>query len=338
MKVLLVGGGGFMGARTARLMRDAGHDVTVLTRGSRSLPEGVEALTADRHDLAALGAALERRRFDFTVDFVAYEAQDVESLLRVPYAALGRYVLISTGQVYLVTLTDRLPCREEDSDSPLRPEPSAGTDDHGQWTYGVGKRRAERALLALRASHGVRSLILRLPIVQGEGDPSLRLWGWLERMLDGGPVLVPDGGTQPLRFLYAGDVARALLQLLVQGPPRGVVYNLAQPDLVTLRDFLERVARCAGLSPRFVDVPWEGLEAAGVGRWEVPYAGPWSSVLEPARALGDWGFEATRADDYLPAVVRWHLENRPARSHRGYAARPRELALAERLQAARGPA
>ena len=338
MRVLLVGGAGFMGGRTARLVRDAGHDVTVLSRGTRPVPPDVRILVADRRDPASLAAALEHARFDFTVDFVAYEAADVEGLLRVPYAVLGRYVMISTGQVYLVTTADRTPCREEDSDSPLRPEPVRGTDDHAQWSYGVGKRRAERALLALRASHGVRATILRLPIVQGEEDPSLRLWAWLERMLDGGPVLVPDGGGNPLRFLYAGDVARALLRLLEQGQPPMPAYNLAQPDVVTLRGFLERAARAAGLAPRFVDVPWEALEAGGVGRWEIPYAGPWSSVLEPARAAAEWGFEATPTDGYLPAVVRWHLEHRPPRGHGGYAARPRELALAGRLTTGTGAA
>ena len=333
MKVLLVGGAGFMGNRTAWLLRDAGHQVAVLSRGRLPLPAGVEALVADRRDPVALASALERRRFDFTVDFVAYDADHVESLLRLPGFEPGCYVLISTGQVYLVTLNERTPCPEEADGSPLRPEPQAGTEDHAQWSYGIGKRRAESALLSLFNSHGVRGVILRLPIVQGEGDPSLRLWGWLERMLDGGPVLVPDGGTWPLRFLYAGDVARALLRLLEDGPPPQAVYNLAQPDILSLREFLERVARTAGSAPRFVDVPWKDLEQAGVGRWDLPYAGPWSSVLDPARAVGEWGFAGTRVDDYLQAVVGWHLEHRPPQSHRGYAARPRELALVERLAA-----
>lgn len=320
-----------MGNRTARLLRDAGHQVAVLSRGRLSLPAGVEALVADRCDPVALASALERRRFDFTVDFVAYDADHVESLLRLPQFEPGRYVLISTGQIYLVTVNEKTPCPEEADGSPLRPEPQVGTEDHAQWSYGIGKRRAESTLLSLLTSHGVRGVILRLPIVQGEGDPSLRLWGWLERMLDGGPVLVPDGGTWPLRFLYAGDVAQALLRLLEDGPPPQAVYNLAQPDILSLREFLDRVARTAGSASRFMDVPWKELEQAGVGRWDLPYAGPWSSVLDPARAVGEWGFAGTRADDYLQAVVGWHLENRPTQSHRGYAARPRELALAARL-------
>lgn len=336
MRILLIGGAGFMGARTARALLDAGHEVAVFSRGRRPVPAGAEALAADRRDPAALSAALEHRRFDFTVDFVAYDAADVEGLLRVPYAALGRYVLISTGQVYLVTEAAGPVFREEDDGRPLKPEPPAGSADHAEWSYGVGKRRAEGALLSLRASHGVRGVVLRLPIVQGEGDGSLRLWAWLERTLDGGPVLLPDGGRQQVRFIHAGDVTRAILHLLDHDPPRLAVYNLAQPDTLPLRAFLEQAAQAAGLAPRFVEVAWEELEAAGLDRSCAPYAGPWASVLDPARAAAEWGFACQRSEEYLPGVVRWHLENRPEKSHGGYAQRPRELALAGRLAAGRG--
>jgi nucleoside-diphosphate-sugar epimerase len=306
----------------------------VLSRGRRPLPARVEALVADRCDPAALAAVLSGRRFDLTADFVAYDADHVESLLRLPRVELGRYVLVSTGQVYLVTRAGLASWRESDSENPLRPEPPAGTPDRAEWDYGVGKRRAEEALLALRGSQGIDGLILRLPVVQGEGDPSLRLWAWLERMEDGGPVLLPEGGAQTVRFLYAGDVARALLRLLEAGPLPHSAYNLAQPGALTLREFLERAARAAGLVPRFVSASWAELESAGVERWALPYAGAWSSVLDPARAAAEWGFAGAPADEYLPVVVRWHLENRPGKSHRGYALRPRELALAERLRTA----
>src|SRR4030095_13916197 len=95
----------------------------------------------------------------------------------------------------------------------------ATPDDHAQWTYGVRKRRAEQTLLSLRATHGMRALALRLPILHGEGDGSLRLWAWIERMLDGGPILLPAGGERPIRHLYAGDVAAAIAWLPGKPPP-----------------------------------------------------------------------------------------------------------------------
>lgn len=329
--MLILGGTGFMGARAARAMAEAGHRVSVLSRHPVAGDGTFEHLIADRCDPTALARALEGRRFDFSVDFCAYDAAHVEGLLLVPYAALGRYVLISTGQIYLATEAPRIPYREEDSGFILKPEPPLGSADHGQWSYGVGKRRAEGALFALRNSHGVRGVALRLPIIQGEGDPSLRLWAWLERMLDGGPLLLPGGGDNPTRFLYAGDVARALLMLLEGPPPREPAYNLAQPEIVSRRDFLERVALAAGMTPRFMDVGADEIQADEVPGTLLPFGGRWASVLDPALAAAEWGFSGTRLDDYLPGVVRWHLEHRPARSHDSYASRALELRLAERL-------
>lgn len=334
MRILLVGGAGFLGGHVGRAFLEAGHDVSVISRGRRPLPPGVTHLQADRTDAEQLGRQLEGRHFDFTVDFTAYDAADVERLLLIPYAALGRYVLISTGQVYLVTQNPPIPAAEEDSERPLKPEPEPGTREHANWVYGMGKRRAEGALLALREMHGVRSVILRLPIIQGEADGSLRLWAYLERMLDGGPIVLPDGGTRPVRHVYAGDVAAAIVRLAGMPPPRFRIYNLAQPEIVTLREFLTRTALAAGVEPRFVDATWEEIEATGLEADFSPYGGRWASVIDPARAA-EWGFAGSRLADYLPRVVKWHLEHRPEQSHEGYALRAAELALAARVAAAR---
>ena len=331
LRVLLVGGSGFMGERVAAALHERGHSVTVLTRGQRSVPDGCDVLAVDRSDTAALRAGLEGRRFDLTIDFLAYDSQDVERLLTLPYAALGRYVMISSGQVYLVASGAEVPYREDDAERPVIAEPELDSSDHAEWRYGVGKRRAERALLALRGTHGVRALALRLPIVQGEHDASLRLWAYLERMLDGGPILLPDGGVRPVRHVYVGDIARAIVWIADHDPPRGAAYNLATPEVVSVRELLERVAQAAGLTPRFVDVPWSELRAAGLDDSCSPYAGRWSSVVDPSRMAVEWGLLGTRLDDWLPRVVRWHLEQRPTASHSGYARRPLELELAARL-------
>lgn len=333
MRVLLVGGTGFLGGHVRTALLAAGFEVSVVSRGVRPVPAGVTHLQCDRRDVEALGRLLEGRRFDFTVDFTAFDAADVERLLLIPYAALGRYVLISSGQVYLVTQGMRVPSSEEDSERPLIAEPPQGTADHAEWEYGVGKRRAEGALLALRERHGVRGTILRLPIIQGEGDTSLRLWAYLERMLDGGPIVLPDGGTQPVRHVDAADVAQAILTLAGRRPPRHAVYNLAQADIVTLREFLSRVALAARLEARFVDATSAEITDAGIDPSFSPYGGRWSSVPDPSRAA-EWGFAGSRLGDYLGRVVRWHLEHRPAKSHAGYAQRDAEIALAARLSPA----
>ena len=327
-RVLLVGGSGFMGRHVSRALIAAGHHVIVLARHAGS-EEGVEYVIGDRSEVESLRHALDGRRFDLTVDFLAYDAADVERLLLVPHAALGRYVMISTGQVYLIAQGAEPPFRADAADADVIPAPARTDRPYGGWAYGVGKRRAEKVLLGLRGTHGVRAVALRLPIVQGAGDGSLRLWAWIERMLDGGPILLPDGGVRPIRHVWAGDVARAVVWLVEHDAPRHAFYNLAQPDLPTLREFLEKVARIVGVTPTFVDASWEELLTAGFDEIDLaPYAGRWASRLDPSRAAGEWGFTGTSVDQYLPEVVRWHLENRPTKSHFGYDMRPQELEFA----------
>ena len=116
-------------------------------------------------------------------------------------------------------------------------------------------------------------------------------------------------------------------------PSKHPVYNLAQQDTVTLRDLVSRIARIAGATPRFVDATWEEIAAAGLDPSFSPLGGRWSSVPDPSRAA-EWGFQASRLDDYLPGVVRWYLEHRPEDSHPGYAERGKEIEMARRLLAA----
>jgi hypothetical protein len=102
-----------------------------------------------------------------------------------------------------------------------------------------------------------------------------------------------------------------------------------------LREVVERMARLVGVDVLRVDVSQAELEAAGLDRSCSPWSGRWVSVLDPSLAVTEWGFEARRLDEVLPAVVKDHLDRRPSRSHPGYASRARERELAARLAAAR---
>lgn len=327
MKVLLLGGSGLLGGPTRDAFVAAGHDVTVASRGALANPPSVRSIRVDRKDPGALAKALEGERFDFTVDLLAYDDADVTALFDSGVAP-GRLVMISTGQVYLVARDPRPPFREADATAPAMAEPEPGTRAHGNWVYGVGKRAAEAALVRESRARGVPSLALRIPAVQGEGDgaSTARLWAWIERMRDGGPLIVPDAPSR-LRFVYSGDVATALLRLAeMESWPAMAALNLAQPDECSLREFLALVARALGVTPKFVPVDEARLADAGVAD-ALPYTGRWWSNPDPTVARG-LGFETRAPDAYLPSVVRAHLEHPPA-SHEGYALRAKELALGQ---------
>src|SRR6185369_11424922 len=208
------------------------------------------------------------------------------------------------------------------------------TRDHDEWKYGMGKRAMEAALARASAATGLRALALRIPVVQGEEDHagSRRLWAWIERLLDGGPVLLPEAGRQVVRFVYVEDVAEALLALATAPAwPAERALNFAQPDEMPLRTFLEHVAALAGATPRFVAVDRTALEHAGLADTCAPYWGRWCSRPHPARAIARLGVRPRAIAEYLPGVVQAHIAAPRPSSHPGYARRAEEIALARAI-------
>ena len=58
MKILLIGGTGFVSGTVAKVALEAGHDVTVVTRGIKPIPAGLKQITADRFAPGSLEAAI----------------------------------------------------------------------------------------------------------------------------------------------------------------------------------------------------------------------------------------------------------------------------------------
>ena len=115
MKTLAIGGTRNLGPSLVDALLEAGHRVSLFNRGITPgvLPDSVERLTGDRSDAAQLGAALGRREFDLVVDTTLYTGTDAASVVRILKGRVGRYVFLSTGQVYLVRVGLERPYREE---------------------------------------------------------------------------------------------------------------------------------------------------------------------------------------------------------------------------------
>jgi nucleoside-diphosphate-sugar epimerase len=280
--------------------------------------------TTDEFDRALAG-----RSFDAAVDFAGFVAADVQRSVRVLEGRVGHYVFISTGQVYLVREPRPSLARETDYDGPLMPEPPPGHPDHGDWTYGVGKRAAEDFLAAAFARAAFPATRLRVPIINGERDHTRRLEGYLWRLLDGGPLLLPDGGTHRLRHVYVRDVSRTIAGLLREPRTFGQAYNLCQEETPTLAEVVETLAAQLGARPRLRAVPRAALEAAGLDPVRVsPFSGRWMSFLDPARAREELGFRPTPLAAYLGSIVASFLAHPPATPPDAYGERRRETALA----------
>ena len=81
MKILLIGGTGFVSGTVAKVALEAGHDVTVVTRGIKPIPAGLKQITADRFKPGSLEAAIANAGcFDFIVDCFGFIEKQTELL------------------------------------------------------------------------------------------------------------------------------------------------------------------------------------------------------------------------------------------------------------------
>ena len=321
---LIIGGTRNLGPGIASALVHRGFQVTVFHRGlteSAALPDSVERLFGDRSDAAALGAALGSRCFDVVIDTTLYTGADAEAAARVFAGRAGRYVMLSTGQVYLVRPGLARPFAERDYAGPTTPAPTDSQFDLDNWNYGMHKRAAEDALRA--ASFPVT--ILRLPMVNSERDHFHRLKNYLARLRDRGPMLIPDGPHLLLRHVYGGDVVRAVMRV-VEARVDGT-FNVGQDETPTIEELLDHLAALiAAPKPRIVRLPVQVLWKRGLMPACSHFSEPWMSALDNRLGKDKLGLTYTPAPIYLETLVR-DYEAHPALPA-GYERRAEELALA----------
>ncbi|MBN2198629.1 MAG: NAD-dependent epimerase/dehydratase family protein [Candidatus Aminicenantes bacterium] len=329
MNVLVVGGTRFLGWHIVRRLLEDGREVTLFNRGLTPDDFGgeVRRLRGDRRDGCAFRVLAGSRDWDAVVDLIAYDAGDSRSAVDVFRERVGHFLHISTGAVYIVTRDYPCPLREEDYDRELSPRPAA---DDGLWLYGTKKREAEDVLNAAHAEHGFPATSLRLPIVLGERDYTLRAYSYFLRVEDGKTVILPDGGLCPSTYVYAGDVAAAVSANLGNAASFGRAYNLAQAEIVSLREFVRKSASALGANPEIADIPKDVLDRTGWGRGFSPFSVRRPFVLSIERAAREWGFVPSPFDEWLRATALWFRDRYRGPLPENYLRREEEAEMARR--------
>jgi nucleoside-diphosphate-sugar epimerase len=313
MKILIIGGTRNMGHFLTLALIEQGHEVTILNRGITrdDLPATVERLQADRTVASQLEEAVRGRTFDAVVDFVLYSGSEAQVVVDLFHGKTDHYIFVSSGQVYLLRKDIERPFRENDYEGELIPEPPLNTYDHEEWSYGRQKRRAEDVLAQAYAERGFPYTSLRLPMVNSERDPFNRLYGYILRLKDAGPILVPDTPDHKLRHIYAGDVVRVIMMLLEGGLAKGDVFNLSQGETLSLQDFLALLGALVGIEPRVIRVERSLLEANGFLPDCSPFSDLWMSELDNKRSLKELGITYTPLREYLATLVSYYEDNPP---------------------------
>jgi nucleoside-diphosphate-sugar epimerase len=330
MRSLIIGGTRNLGPSIVHALLRRGDEVAVFNRGQTrdDLPEEVERLRGDRTDVDQLRRVFGGREFDLVVDTTLYTGAEAEAAVALFAGRAGRYIFLSTGQVYLVRTGVKRPFKEDDYAGPVMEQPpKSNASDYENWLYGFDKRAAEDVLARAWAERKFPFTSLRLPMVNSERDHYDRLYGYFLRIQDGGPVLIPEGDGAPVRHVYGGDVVQAIMRTAENYSSKGCAYNIGQDETLSLAEFLELLARLMHCPLKIVRMPREELNRHALLPHCSPFSGLWMSSLENARSKAELGMDYTPVASYVKNLVDY-FQAMPKRKVEGYERRALELELA----------
>jgi len=198
IRILILGGTGFIGPHMVREALRRGHDVSLFNRGrtNATLFPDIELLKGDRND--GLGA-LQDRQWDVVIDNSGYVPRHVADSAGLLSKAVAHYIYVSTISVYAK------PKGKISEDSALATLADEGVEEVTNETYGPLKALCEQR--AAEAMGSDRLTVLRPTYICGPGDRTDRYTYWPVRTLQGGDMLWPGQPTDKIQIIDVRDLA-----------------------------------------------------------------------------------------------------------------------------------
>lgn len=284
IRLLILGGTGFIGPVQVRYAVERGHEVTIFNRGSHpGMFPGVEELTGDRdkNELAALTG----RTWDAVIDNSASGGRapewvrDAATLLR---DSVGQYLFISTRSVFrdlsMVPAT---------VDAPVITPESANWQPGQTRSYGLAKAEAEKQA---RLIFGNRATIVRPGLIVGPGDDTDRFTYWPVRIERGGEILAPgDPENDRIQIIDVRDLCEWVVRLC-EAHTFGTFMGIGPQNGRSMAEFLYGIAAVTSAPLTWTWVPREFVVEHGLNPYrELPV---WMPAV--GRNAGFARFDLTR--------------------------------------------
>jgi UDP-glucose 4-epimerase len=273
-KVLITGGAGFIGSHLCEALLHRGDEVFVVDDLSTGRIENVSHLQENQRFHLSIGSILEAsllgpivRQVDLIFHMAAVVG--VQKIIDAPVETLetnilgshnvlsqaARHhkpcVLASTSEVY--GKSTRYPFCEDD-------DAVYGPTTKSRWSYACSKAIDEFLALAYHKTESLPVIVARLFNTTGPrqtGRYGMVLPRFVDQALRGKPLTVFGTGRQTRCFADVSDVVRALIMLSAHPAAVGEVFNVGNPEEISIGDLAQAVKKLTASRSEIRLVPYD---------------------------------------------------------------------------------
>lgn len=297
-KVLITGGAGFIGSHLADYYTKKGVAVVVvddMSAGNVSNLAGIdpallEVVVADIRDEKLMSALVPscdlvmhlaarvglKAVVKYPLGTLETNVDGTASVLRAARETKTKVVVASTSEVF--GLATRIPSSEDD---PI----TIGSPTRNRWSYAASKAIDEFIAIGYWREHHVPTVVVRLFNTVGprqSGRYGMVIPSFIRMATAGEPLTVHGDGTQTRCFCHVRDVVDALARLADDPSAVGEVYNLGNPEEITINELASRVIALTGSSSPIKYVSYD--DAYGEGFEEIRRRVP--DITKIRKAIG----------------------------------------------------
>ena len=320
MRVLLIGGTGFIGRRVVDHLQRRGHSVAIFHRGQTSSLTMIDAprIHGNRLEIDQHISRIMEFKPDAVVDLLPWNDMDTQRVIDTFKGRVERVVHLSSGDVYKAwgnllkgAYGEPVPLSETAS---LREDLYPYAGKHAGMEH-YDKMLAERVILHAHYHEGYPGVIVRLPMVYGPDDRQHRTYEYVRRMKDERPAILM--GCCHAAWLwqrgYVDDVAFAITLAVERPSATGQIYNVGDRITLSMAGWVRAIGNVLGWDGEIVLVPDERLPS----HLQNPYIFQQHFLFDTTKIRRELGYqELVDPDDALCLTVEWQSGNPPSDADR----------------------
>lgn len=212
-----------------------GIAVTMINRGKRRIPDGVEHIKADKNDLKTIAKSLEGKKYDAVMDYLCFTDRETMTSFNFYSQYTSQYFFISSCAVY-----DTRKCNVCEEDSPkVLPV----------WSYSVRKWDSEQRLMRQAEHSDTKVTIIRPSVTYGDTRIPYGItpvygyhWTMVARILAGKPIIRWNEGKNRCNMTRVEDFAVGVVGLIGNPKAYGEAFNVCGDESPSFNDVLNAMS------------------------------------------------------------------------------------------------